>query len=135
MIRLQLMCLHGDYFDAWFADRESFSAQAAKAQICCPHCGETNVAEAAPLQPGLYEDLTEDQARQMSCTTRRMLEDWMARGGADGATTATVAGAIAEQAGRMADPVPEKPMPVEAEREPPSRRTAEPKPRVLHYDC
>lgn len=80
MIRLQLKCVHGDYFDAWFGDRESFDVQAARQQVLCPHCGETDVAEAAPLKPGLYPDLTEDQARQMACDTRRMLESWIGHG-------------------------------------------------------
>ncbi|MBL8703516.1 MAG: DUF1178 family protein, partial [Rhodospirillales bacterium] len=96
MIRLQLKCLHGDYFDAWFQDQDTFVAQAAKGQIGCPHCGETNIEEAPALKPGLYADLTEDQARQMACDTRRMLEAWMAQGAPDkSATTATVSGALA----------------------------------------
>ena len=78
MIRLQLKCLHGDYFDAWFQDQDTFVAQAAKGQIGCPHCGETNIEEAPALKPGLYPDLSEDQARQMACDTRRMLEEILA---------------------------------------------------------
>ncbi len=81
MIRLQLKCVHGDYFDAWFADRAGFDAQAAKAQIGCPHCGETDVMEAPVLKPGVYADITEDQAKQMACDTRRMLEGWIGQGG------------------------------------------------------
>lgn len=81
MIRLQLKCVHGDYFDAWFADHAAFAAQAAKRQIGCPHCGETEVMEAPPLKPGVYADIDEDLARQMACDTRRMLEGWIGQGG------------------------------------------------------
>jgi len=139
MIRLQLKCVHGDYFDAWFPDQESFDAQAAKAQILCPHCGETNLAEAPPLKPGLYPDLTEDLARQMSCDTRRMLADWMASGGMESTPSTLV-----QQAAQIM-PVPPPPAPVEAERldaEPNRRPTTDRKPpgakpaqRPLAYDC
>ena len=107
MIRLQLKCLHGDYFDAWFQDQDTYVAQAAKGQIGCPHCGETSVEEAPALKPGLYADMTEDQARQMSCDTRRMLEAWMAQGAPDkSATTATVSGALAEHCLLYTSPSP-----------------------------
>jgi hypothetical protein len=81
MIRLQLKCVHGDYFDAWFADRAAFDSQAAKRQVGCPHCGETEVMEAPPLKPGVYAEIDEDLARQMACDTRRMLEGWIGQGG------------------------------------------------------
>ena len=138
MIRLQLKCLHGDYFDAWFSDQETFVAQAAKGQICCPHCGETSVDEAPALKPGLYADLTEAQARQMSCDTRRMLEIWMGQGGMDkSATTATVSGALAEQAAQIAEPAAEPTLSPAEDLEPirPRRRTDERKQRPIHYDC
>ena len=135
MIRLQLKCLHGDYFDAWFQDQGTFVAQAAKGQIGCPHCGETNIEEAPALKPGLYADLTEDQARQMASDTRRMLEAWMAQGSPDqSATTATVSGALVAQ---IAEPVAEPPVPPAEDIEPlrPSRRAEERKQRPIHYDC
>jgi len=138
MIRLQLKCLHGDYFDAWFSDQETFVAQAAKGQIGCPHCGETSIEEAPALKPGLYADLTEDQARQMACDTRRMLEAWMAQGAPDkSATTATVSGALAEQAAQIAEPAAELPARPLEDIEPirPSRRAEERKQRPVHYDC
>ena len=81
MIRLQLKCVHGDYFDAWFSDRAGFDAQSARGQVGCPHCGEVNVMEAPVLKPGLYPEITEDQAKQMACDTRRMLEGWIGQGG------------------------------------------------------
>jgi len=135
MIRLQLKCLHGDYFDAWFQDQGTFAAQDAKGQIGCQHCGETNIEEAPALKPGLYADLTEDQARQMSCDTRRMLEAWMAQGAPDkSATTATVSGALAAQ---IAEPVAELPVAPAEDIDPirPSRRAEERKQRPVHYDC
>ena len=135
MIRLQLKCLHGDYFDAWFQDQGTFVAQAAKGQIGCPHCGETSIEEAPALKPGLYADLTEDQARQMSCDTRRMLEAWMAQGAPDkSATTATVSGALVAQ---IAEPVAELPVAPAEDIDPirPSRRAEERKQRPVHYDC
>ena len=138
MIRLQLKCLHGDYFDAWFQDQDTYVAQAAKGQIGCPHCGETSVEEAPALKPGLYADMTEDQARQMSCDTRRMLEAWMSQGAQDkSATPATMAGAIAEQVAQSAEPVAELPAPPAEDIEPirPSRRVDERKQRPVHYDC
>lgn len=88
MVRLQLKCVHGDYFDAWFCDRAAYDAQLAKGQIGCPMCGERDVAEAPPMKPGLYPDLNEDQARQMACDTRRMLESWIGRGVLEIATAA-----------------------------------------------
>ena len=104
----------------------------------CPHCGETSIEEAPALKPGLYADLTEDQARQMACDTRRMLEAWMAQGAPDkSATTATVSGALAEQAAQIAEPVTEMPAPPTEDIEPmrPSRRADERKQRPIHYDC
>lgn len=135
MIRLQLKCLHGDYFDAWFADHETYADHLRKGQVGCPHCGEISVAEAPPLKPGLYEDLSEDQARQMACDTRRMLEAWVQQRD-QRATTEAIAGALAEQAAQIATPMPEAPAPQpDAEAERPRRRAAEPKQRPVHYDC
>ncbi|MCK6454262.1 MAG: DUF1178 family protein [Alphaproteobacteria bacterium] len=88
MVRFQLKCVHGDYFDAWFCDRATYDAQLARGQVGCPMCGETDVAEAPPMKPGLYPDLNEDQARQMACDTRRMLESWLGRGVLEIATAA-----------------------------------------------
>jgi hypothetical protein len=134
MIRLQLKCVHGDYFDAWFPDRECFDAQSAKAQIVCPECGETQLAEAPPLKPGFYPELTEDQARQMSCDTRRMLADWLARGGMQ-----AVSGTLAEQAVHMIPPAPEPAPPLLDDQadERPDCRPAPDKPtqRPIAYDC
>ncbi|MCC6467925.1 MAG: DUF1178 family protein [Alphaproteobacteria bacterium] len=142
MIRLQLKCVHGDYFDAWFPDQESFDAQAAKAQVVCPHCGETDLAEAPPLKPGLYPDLTEDQARQMSCDTRRMLGEWMAAGGME-----SVSSTLVEQAAQIMPAPPERspraPEPVEPaefdDADPPAIEArppaAKPAPRAIVYDC
>jgi len=135
MIRLQLKCVHGDYFDAWFPDRESFDAQAARAQVMCPVCGETTLTEPPAIKPGLYPDLTEDQARQMACDTRRMLSEWLARGGMD----STVSSTLAEQAVHIMPAHPEPPPPVEAEpaADLPQRRPAMDKPaqRPIAYDC
>ena len=134
MIRLQLRCVHGDYFDAWFGDLQSFAAQATKGQVVCPHCGEIDVAEAPPLKPGLYPDLSEDQARQMSCDTRRMLSDWMARG-----QTEAVCETLAGQASYLVPASPPPPMPdvaaEPAEPEPRRMSDAATPGRMLAYDC
>ena len=121
MIRLQLKCVHGDYFDAWFADRAAFAAQARKRQVGCPHCGETEVMEAPPLKPGVYTDIDEDQARQMACDTRRMLEGWIGHGGLGEALANDPAKA------REAKPAEDK----DAERPAPRVRP----PRHVAYDC
>lgn len=105
MVRLQLKCVHGDYFDAWFCDRATYDAQQAKGQIGCPMCGETNVAEAPPMKPGLYPDLNEDQARQMACDTRRMLESWLGKGVLEIATAA-----LAVEAARVLPATPDLPV-------------------------
>lgn len=136
MIRLQLKCIHGDYFDAWFPDRESFDAQAARSQVLCPHCGETTLVEPPALKPGFYPDLTEDQARQMACDTRRMLAEWLARGGMDAAVSST----LAEQAVHIMPAAPE-PAPAPAleadSADLPRRGPALDKPaqRPIAYDC
>ncbi|MGQ0677714.1 MAG: DUF1178 family protein [Rhodospirillales bacterium] len=100
MIRLQLKCVQGDYFDAWFNDREAFAAQVAKAQVGCPHCGETVVLEAPVLKPGVYSEISEDQARQMACDTRRMLEGWIGHGG--------LGEALANDPAKTQEPKPEQ---------------------------
>jgi hypothetical protein len=132
MIRLQLKCVHGDYFDAWFCDRESFDAQAARAQVACPHCGETDLAEAPPLAPGFHPDLTEDQARQMACDTRRMLAEWLARGGMD-----AVSSTLAEHAVHLIPPAADPPPPDDPAEDEPAPRPARPPaaPRPPAYDC
>lgn len=134
MIRLQLKCVHGDYFDAWFSDRAGFDAQAQKGLVGCPHCGETNVMEAPALKPGLYPDITEDQARQMACDTRRMLEGWIG-GGSLGETLAnepskmqTPPQAAAKAPGNAAADDKDE---AEAERPQPRLRPS----RHVAYDC
>jgi len=135
MVRLQLKCVHGDYFDAWFCDRAAYDAQLDKGQVGCPMCGDVDVSEAPPMKPGLYPDLTEDQARQMACDTRRMLESWIGRGVLEIATSA-----LAVAAARV--------LPAEsdvgvAEAEIESRPTVRPTPaaqqrpsvRSFAYDC
>ena len=124
MIRLQLKCVQGDYFDAWFSDREGFDAQAARAQIGCPHCGETDVAEAPVLKPGVYNDLNEDQAKQMACDTRRMLEGFIG-GGAEKLANTIVAATPTQETTR-GDATPAKRRPVE--------ETRRPLPRGMAYD-
>ncbi len=125
MIRLQLKCVQGDYFDAWFSDHAGFDAQVAKAQVGCPHCGETNVAEAPVLKPGVYNELTEDQAKQMACDTRRMLEGFIG-GGPEKLANAVVA-ATPKQEIQSGDATPKKRRPAEA--------TRRPLPRGMAYDC
>lgn len=125
MIRLQLKCAQGDYFDAWFSDRAGFDAQAAKSQIGCPHCGETDVAEAPALKPGVYNDLSEDQAKQMACDTRRMLEGFIA-GGPEKLANTLIA-ETPKQETRSDDAAPQKRRPVE--------ETRRPLPPGMAYDC
>jgi hypothetical protein len=139
MVRLQLKCVHGDYFDAWFCDRAAYDAQLAKGQVGCPMCGEIDVAEAPPMKPGLYPDLTEDQARQIACDTRRMLESWIGKGVLEIATAA-----LAVEAARVLPATPDLPA---AETEIDIRRTPRPTPtierapierpsnRSFAYDC
>ena len=53
MIHYQLQCARGHGFDGWFRDSAAFDAQAARALVECPACGDTSVSRAlmAPAVP------------------------------------------------------------------------------------
>ena len=125
MIRLQLKCVHGDYFDAWFSNHDGFDAQSAKGLVGCPHCGETSVMEAPALKPGLYAELDEDQAKQMACDTRRMLEGWIGQGG--------LGEALANDPAKMQEPKPAEARDDAADDAEPARPVRPT--RHMAYDC
>ncbi len=69
MIRYRLICERGHEFDAWFRDSVAYDEQKAAGQLCCPHCGVTQV-EKTLMTPNLSlsskrQEETEEQAPQM----------------------------------------------------------------------
>jgi len=46
MIRYDLVCDHGDRFEAWFRNSDDFEHQAAAGVLVCPACGSPDVVKA-----------------------------------------------------------------------------------------
>jgi hypothetical protein len=67
MIVFSLRCAKGHVFDEWFASGAEYEAKAKAGELCCPECGEGDVAKAM-MAPRVSSG-TEKAAPATPCAT------------------------------------------------------------------
>lgn len=66
MIVFSLRCAKGHQFDEWFASGSDYEAKAKAGELCCPECGNTEVAKAM-MAPRVASAAAEKAAPAAPC--------------------------------------------------------------------